>query len=55
MDAICKVFDKDFEYFLKSSKQVNNVDKNDGNVGVIGYNHGTINLFPENIINEIKI
>ena len=40
-------------YFLEE-KQVNKVKKNEGSVGVIGYNQGTINLFPEDIIEQIK-
>ncbi|SMC78820.1 helix-turn-helix domain-containing protein [Moheibacter sediminis] len=51
MDKVCKIFDKDFEYFV-DEKTINNVDKNEG--GVVGINHGTINNFPENIIEQIK-
>lgn len=53
MDKVCKEFEVDFSYFLES-KQVNKVKKNEGSVGVIGYNQGTINLFPEDIIQKIK-
>jgi|LauGreDrversion4_2_1035121.scaffolds.fasta_scaffold1427617_1 transcriptional regulator with XRE-family HTH domain len=53
MDKVCKVLDVDFGYFLEE-KQVNKVKKNEGGVGVIGYNQGTINLFPEDIIEQIK-
>ena len=53
MDKVCHYFDKDFEYFTKKDKIVNNnIERNDGSV--VGFNHGTINLFPENIIGEIK-
>lgn len=52
MDKVCKVFDKDFSYFAEDKTVNNNVDNNNG--GVVGYNHGTINFFPEDIINQIK-
>lgn len=51
MDKVCKVFDKDFEYFVEE-KTVNNVEKNKG--GVVGVNNGTINNFPDNLIEQIK-
>jgi transcriptional regulator with XRE-family HTH domain len=54
MDKVCHYFDKDFEFFTKREEQVNNIDNKKGSVGVVGNNHGTINLFPENIIDEIK-
>lgn len=54
MDKICKEFDVDFNHFTEG-KQVNKVKKNEGSVGVIGYNQGTINLFPEDIIEQIKV
>ncbi|WP_445455755.1 helix-turn-helix domain-containing protein [Flavobacterium sp. HNIBRBA15423] len=54
MDKICKEFDVDFGYFTEG-KQVNKVKTNEGSVGVIGYNQGTINLFPEDIIEQIKV
>ena len=50
MDHVCKVFDKDFEFFTENTTQINKIKKIDGSVN----NHGTINLFPENIIDEIK-
>jgi len=53
MDKVCKELDVDFGYFLEE-KQINKVKKNEGSVGVIGYNQGTINLFPEDIIEQIK-
>lgn len=37
MDKICKEFDVDFNHFTEG-KQVNKVKKNEGSVGVIGYN-----------------
>lgn len=53
MDKICKTFNVDFEYFTEG-KQVNKVKTNEGSVGVIGYNQGTINLFSEDIIDQLK-
>jgi transcriptional regulator with XRE-family HTH domain len=50
MDKVCKEFDVDFEYFIEE-KQTNNVKKNEG---TIAYSVGTINHFPENIIDQIK-
>ena len=52
MDNVCKVFDKDFEFFTENTTQINKVKCKEA--GVVGNNHGTINLFPENIIDEIK-
>ncbi len=52
MDNVCKVFDKDFEFFTENTTQINRVKHN--NNGAVVNNHGTINLFPENIIDEIK-
>ena len=52
MDKVCKVFDKNFDFFTENITQINKMKRNEN--GVIGYNHGTINLFPENIIDEIK-
>lgn len=51
MDKVCKVFEKNFDYFTES-KVINKVKKND-NGAVVNYN-GTVNLFPENILVEIK-
>ncbi len=51
MDKVCKVFDKDFEFFAEE-KTVNNVEKNDG--GVVGVNNGTINNFPDDLVEQIK-
>lgn len=53
MDKVCKVFDKDFEYFVEE-KIINNIENNEGRDGTVGVNHGTINLFPEDIIEQIK-
>jgi transcriptional regulator with XRE-family HTH domain len=50
MDKVCKEFNVDFEYFTEE-KQTNNVKKNEG---TIAYSIGTINHFPENIIDQIK-
>lgn len=50
MDKVCKEFNVDFEYFIEE-KQTNNVQKNEG---TIAYSVGTINHFPENIIDQIK-
>lgn len=41
---------------LKKNKSIKrNQVKGGGSVGVIGYNQGTINLFPENLIKQLKI
>ena len=53
MDKVCQEFGVDFSYFMET-KQVNKVKTNEGSVGVIGYNQGTINLFPEDIIEQLK-
>ena len=45
MDHVCKVFDKDFEFFTENTTQINKVKRNE--CSVVGSNHGTINLFPE--------
>ena len=50
MSRVCKFFEKDFEYFLENMMQTNNIEKLEGCIN----NHGTINISPENIINEIK-
>ena len=50
IDRVCKEFDVDFEYFIEE-RQTNNVKKNEG---TIAYSVGTINHFPENIIDQIK-
>lgn len=50
MDKVCHYFDKDFDFFIENDQQINNIEKLEGSVN----NHGTINLFPENIIGEIK-
>lgn len=50
MDKVCNFFDKDFEFFTENREQINNVKKLDGSIN----NHGTINLFPENIIEQIR-
>src|SRR5690606_32940483 len=53
MEKVCKVFDKDFSYFVDETIK-NTIKENNGNVGTVGVNHGTINLFPEDIIDQIK-
>ena len=50
MDKVCTFFETDFEFFTEIDKQVNNIKKLEGSVN----NHGTINLFPENILEQIK-
>lgn len=50
MDKICKYFEKDFDFFVEGTNQINNIEKIDGSIN----NHGTINLFPEYILSEIK-
>lgn len=54
MDKVCKVFDKDFEYFIDSTSMNNSIEENKGGIGIVGNNHETINLFPEDIIDQIK-
>jgi transcriptional regulator with XRE-family HTH domain len=52
MNKVCEYFETDFDYFIERHKEVNNnIEKNEGSV--VGFNHGTINLFPENIIEQI--
>lgn len=53
MDKVCKIFDKDFSYFVDETIK-NTIKENKGSVGTVGVNHGTINLFPEDIIEQIK-
>ena len=50
MDKVCHYFEKDFEFFIENTSQINNIKKLDGRIN----NHGTINLFPELIISEIR-
>ena len=50
MDKVCHYFEKDFEFFIGNTSQINNIKKLDGSIN----NHGTINLFPELIISEIR-
>ena len=50
MQSVCEYFEKDFEYFTENYMQTNNIKKLEGCVN----NHGTINISPENIINELK-
>lgn len=50
LDRVCTFFEKDFDFFTDSNQQINNIEKLDGSV----HNHGTMNFFPENIIDEIK-
>lgn len=50
MDKVCKVFDKDFEYFVEE-KTINNVEENNGNISC---QTGIINNFPENLVEQIQ-
>lgn len=50
MDKVCKIFDKDFEYFVEE-KTVNNVEENNGNISC---QTGIINNFPENLVEQIQ-
>jgi transcriptional regulator with XRE-family HTH domain len=50
MSSVCDFFEKDFEFFTENYSQTNNIKKLEGCVN----NHGTINMSPENIINELK-
>jgi transcriptional regulator with XRE-family HTH domain len=52
MDKVCKEFEVGFDYFI-DDKQVNKVKKNEG--GVVGTNNGTINNFPENLVDQLKL
>jgi transcriptional regulator with XRE-family HTH domain len=52
MDKICKEFDVGFDYFI-DDKHVNKVKENEG--GVVGTNNGTINNFPENLVDQLKL
>jgi len=51
MDKVCKIFDKDFSYFTDDTVFNNNVTDS---TGMIGVNHGTVNLCPENFIEEMR-
>ncbi len=53
MDKVCKEFKVDFDYFISDS-QNNSIEKNT-KCEIIGFNHGTINFFPENIIEQMRI
>jgi transcriptional regulator with XRE-family HTH domain len=50
MDKIANYFEKDFDFFIEPFNQVNHIKKLDGSIN----NNGTINLFPEIIISEIR-
>ncbi len=50
MDKICKYFEKDFDFFIDPTNQINNIEKPEGSIN----NYGTINLSPENIIEYMK-
>ncbi|WP_428224136.1 helix-turn-helix domain-containing protein [Flavobacterium sp.] len=52
MDKVCKTLGVDFGYFIKPAKS-NVVETNVG--GVVGCNKGTINNFPENILEQIQL
>lgn len=53
MDKICKEFDVDFYYFSEENQySISNIQSNNGSV--VGFNHGTINVCPENLIAVIK-
>lgn len=54
MDKVCKIFDKDFSYFTDDVVFNNNITGEKATVGVNGKNEGTINLCPENLIEELK-
>ena len=47
---VCEFFEKDFEFFADNNSYTNNIKKLEGCIN----NHGTINISPESIINEIK-
>lgn len=50
MDKVCKEFKLDFQYFMED-KQVNKVKKIEGSIN----NYGTINLSPENLLDQLKL
>lgn len=50
MDKVCKVFDKDFEYFVEE-KVINNVEENNGNISC---QTGIINNYPEDLVEQIR-
>ena len=52
MDKVCREFEVDFSYFIDKNR-INKVKQNTG--GVVGCNNGTINNFPENIIQQIQL
>ncbi|MFV8355602.1 helix-turn-helix domain-containing protein [Flavobacterium sp. XS1P32] len=52
MDKVCREFEVSFDYFI-DDKQVNKVKENEG--GVVGTNNGTINNFPENLVDQLKL
>lgn len=54
MDKVCSYFEKDLDYFTTNDKIVNNNNVNTNKGSVVGFNHETINFFPEKIIHEIK-
>lgn len=51
MDKVCKIFDKDFEYFMEGTIiQQNNNDNSSQNI----LNSGVIYQYPENLLEQIK-
>lgn len=50
MDRVCKIFDKEFSYFLPKDRNNIHIETNHGVV----INHGTVNNFPEELMRLIK-
>lgn len=53
MDKVCQEFEIDFSYFIKGDKHINKVKQNNGGA-VVSCNNGTINNFPESIVEQIQ-
>ncbi|SMC49250.1 hypothetical protein [Moheibacter sediminis] len=54
MDKVCRIFDKDFDYFLEEKINVtNNIEKVEGiNVGYS--NSGPIHMVPKEILSQLE-
>jgi hypothetical protein len=52
MDKVCKVFDKDFDYFVNDKTVTNNVKENKGQISCENF---TINNnYPDLLLEELK-
>ena len=57
LDKVCRIFEKDLEYFLENNSIVNNNNVQKNNNGQVCYNceHFTVNNYcPESLLEEIK-